>query len=91
MTSSASSRRAPRCLTDAPAATNSSGNSPPTPTPSRSRPPDRASIVTSCLAAQAGGRSPSSITLNPSATRSVTAAAAARQAGASRTGAGQAR
>ena len=42
---------------------------------------DSASIVISCLAVQAGGRSPSSITLKPSPIRSVTAAAAARQPG----------
>ncbi len=48
-------------------------------------------MVASCLAAQAGARRPSSITLKPSAMRSVTAAAALRTAGASSPGAGQAR
>ena len=73
----ASSSRAPRCETLTPAASNSSRNSPPTPTPSASRPGASWSIVISCLAVHAGWRAPSSITANPSVTRSVTAAQAA--------------
>ena len=48
-------------------------------------------MVARILAAHAGARSPSSITLKPSRICSVTAAAAARQDGASSPGAGQAR
>ena len=55
MTSRASLVRAPRSLTGTPHASNSFGNSPPTPAPNRYRTPDATTSAAPILAASAAG------------------------------------
>ena len=70
----ASSVRAPRSRTGTPHASNSFGNSPPTPIPQMNRPSESRSSVVIDLASATGGRSGSSRMLDPIAIRLVRAA-----------------
>ena len=69
-----SSTRAPRSRSGTPAASNSFGNSPPTPTPKTTRPFDSTSREATSLAATEGCRSASRYTHGPIRTRRVSAA-----------------
>ena len=78
--------RAPRSLTGTPTASNSCWNSPPTPTPTESLPPDQASRSASCLATITGGYSGSTRMAAPTRTRSVHAVMSAKRVMASPVG-----
>jgi len=81
----ASSIRAPRVRNSSPSAWYSDSCQP-TPTPSRTRPPESVSSVLTCLATSVGWRCGSTSTSVPSVTRVVTAARCASVISASRMG-----
>ena len=77
--------RLPRVRKSAPSASYSDSCQP-TPTPSRTRPPESVSSVPICLATSVGSRCGSTSTSVPSVTRDVTAASAASVTSGSRIG-----
>ena len=84
---SASSVRRPRSRRGTPTASQDAAcRSPPTPSPSSTRPPDRYCRVATCFAVQATGRSGTMSTPTPSRIRDVTAAAPASEVRLSSTG-----